>query len=149
MSTLRAARPADLPELNKLERLCFSPPWSEAMLREEIESPDALVLLAAEGNEGENVIGFAVFHLAGDQAELYQIAVSPAFRRCGTARKLLQAGGTWAVEKACGEVFLEVRASNTPAAALYESAGFEPIGRRRSYYTEPVEDALLYRKTIL
>lgn len=146
MSTVRAARPADLPELSELERLCFSPPWSEAMLLEEISSPEALALLAEEGNR---VIGFAVFHLAGDQAELYQIASCPAHRRRGTARELLRAGEKWAVENECGELFLEVRASNAPAAALYESAGFATIGRRRSYYSEPVEDALLYRKILV
>jgi len=88
------------------------------------------------------VAGFLVFReVAPDEREILNLAVDPAERRKGIAGRLLSevlavAKGTW---------FLEVRASNAAALQLYESAGFHRAGRRRNYYYEPAEDAIVMR----
>lgn len=83
------------------------------------------------------VAGFGV-HRATDEGEweLLNIAVAPEFRRRGVARELLAA-------LPAGRIFIEVRASNAAARALYESAGFRQVGVRRRYYHSPVEDGIV------
>lgn len=152
MIVTRVARPTDLPALMLLENSSFSPPWTESMFLEELNSADACVLAAElaaeEAAQLPQLVGFAVFHLAGDQTELYQIVCAADLRRRGVARLLLQEGEKWMRSRESSEVFLEVRASNGPAIALYESQGFTLLGRRKQYYSSPVEDALLYEKTL-
>ena len=145
MRRIRYAEAKDMPALCELERLCFSEPWTEAMLEAERSSPDA-ALLVAETEEG--VCGCAAFHRAGDQAELYRIAVRPEDRRRGYAADLLQVGESAAEGWGCTGLFLEVRRSNRPAAAVYESRGWHAIGIRNKYYVNPTEDAVLYAKEL-
>jgi len=88
------------------------------------------------------VAGFLATRLVGPgEREILNLAVDPAERRCGVARGLL--GDALARDKC--KWFLEVRASNTAAIRLYESAGFELAGRRPDYYREPVEEAIVMR----
>jgi ribosomal-protein-alanine N-acetyltransferase len=77
-----------------------------------------------------------------DTADIGNIAVSPEFRRQGIASLLLDT----ALNGMDADVFLEVRHSNTPAIALYEKYGFQPIGIRKNYYDNPREDAILMQK---
>lgn len=87
----------------------------------------------------EVVVGFLVTReTAPGETEILNMAVDPAFRRRGIGRRLLE-------PILRGEVFLEVRESNTGAQALYISLGFQVAGRRRRYYTDPPEDAIVMR----
>jgi ribosomal-protein-alanine N-acetyltransferase len=79
---------------------------------------------------------------------LENLLVSPAERRHGVANQLLQALLSRAAQTNSEAVFLEVRESNSPARLLYEKSGFQQTGRRKSYYSDPLEDAILYRFTI-
>jgi ribosomal protein S18 acetylase RimI-like enzyme len=79
---------------------------------------------------------------------LENIVVAPAARRKGLGKKLLAALVAAAKETNSAAVFLEVRESNAAARTLYETEGFEPTGRRKFYYTNPGEDAVLYRRTL-
>ncbi|MBR6951259.1 MAG: ribosomal protein S18-alanine N-acetyltransferase [Oscillospiraceae bacterium] len=142
---IRPARPEDLAGILTLERACFRPPWTERSLSEEMNDPDGLTLAALRGGR---LAGFCMMHRAGDQAELYQIAVCPEERRAGVALELLRSAETAAGGRGMGEAFLEVRASNAPAVGLYEKAGWRRLGTRRNYYVDPVEDALLYGKEL-
>jgi [ribosomal protein S18]-alanine N-acetyltransferase len=81
----------------------------------------------------------AVRSLGAGEAELLQVEVEEGYRRRGIASALLAA----ALE---GTVFLEVRAGNAGAIALYSTLGFAVVGRRRGYYADPVEDALVMEK---
>ena len=118
--------------LAELEKLCFSEPWSEKSLTEEIDNPAACFLVAMQQDE---VLGYGGMH---------NIAVFPEFRGHGVGRTLMAA----LIEKARenGGVFitLEVRTSNLPAIAMYRSLGFTEAGVRRNFYTEPREDALIF-----
>jgi [ribosomal protein S18]-alanine N-acetyltransferase len=86
-------------------------------------------------------------HLAPEW-ELENIVVAPSARRQGLGNRLLNALLAAARETHSASVFLEVRESNSAARTLYEKAGFKQTGRRKSYYTDPLEDAVLYRQTI-
>ncbi len=103
----------------------------------------------AETIEG-SAVGFAVaaaVRIAGATAEceLEFIFVSPAVRRMAVGRALLQAVLRWARELPAHDVWLEVRASNMQAMALYRNCGFAMVGRRSGYYVDPAEDAALLR----
>jgi len=83
------------------------------------------------------VAGFAVWReLGGGEWELLNIAVSGAFRRRGLGRRLV-------AELPAGRIFIEVRESNGAARRLYETCGFAAVGRRREYYSGPVEDGIV------
>jgi ribosomal-protein-alanine N-acetyltransferase len=113
--------------------------------------PDASGLLSsssasdAEG-EGVGVTGFAVASLLPPEAELELIAVDPAAQRRGLAHLLFAELAAELRAAQVNEMILEVRASNLPALTLYLSLGFVESGRRKDYYLNPVEDALLMHR---
>ena len=123
-----------------LERLCFSAPWTEAMLEEELFN-DTASFLVAEGEDG-SVLGYAGLHVVLDEGYIDNIAVRPEFRRQGIAEALLGVFLRFG-EAHLAFLTLEVRPSNTAAVALYEKHGFAEAGRRKQYYDNPTEDALL------
>lgn len=135
--------PADrshLPQLAALERACFSHPWSEAMLAEELYNDNAS-LVAAEGEDG-TVLGYGMVRAVLDEGCLERIAVVPAYRRQGVAEELLSAFLRFG-QAHLAFLTLEVREGNAPAIALYEKLGFREVGRRKNYYPERKEDAVL------
>lgn len=89
--------------------------------------------------------GLAAFQLAGGEASLDTLAVAPALRRRGVGRCLLRAALAALAAQGAGCCFLEVRLSNAPAIALYQSLGFAAVGRRPGFYRAPAEDALIMR----
>lgn len=89
--------------------------------------------------------GLAAFQLAGGEASLDTLAVAPALRRRGVGRCLLRAALESLAAQGAGCCFLEVRLSNAPAIALYQSLGFAAVGRRPGFYRAPAEDALIMR----
>ena len=130
-----------VPQIAALERLCFSQPWSETSLLEELENPAAHFIAAVEAGD---VLGYAGMHTVLGESYVDNIAVLPAHRGKGVGRALTEA--LIAQARAADGVFLtlEVRASNRPAIALYASLGFEPAGVRPNFYAAPREDALLF-----
>ena len=127
-----------------LERLCFSQPWNEAMLAEELYNPTASFLVA-EGENGE-VLGYAGLHVVLDEGYIDNVAVRPDCRRQGIADRLLDTFCRFG-QVHLAFLTLEVRPSNTAAVALYETHGFQEAGRRKGYYEDPTEDALLLTRT--
>ncbi len=100
------------------------------------------VLLVALNDSSAIVAVFSGWVVA-DEFEIDNIAVSPAFRQQGIAAKLLAKAIESAEDKGAIMAILEVRASNQPACALYEKFGFSVVGRRKDYYQNPPEDALI------
>lgn len=156
---IRPASVADIPSILKLEReSATAGHWTEGQYRQALQSegPTRLVLVAEDSQPGAASSGFAptaapaplgflvALHLPPEW-ELENIVVSSAIRRRGLGKQLLDAILTAARETSSTSVFLEVRESNASARTLYEKAGFEKTGCRSSYYTNPVEDAILYR----
>jgi ribosomal-protein-alanine N-acetyltransferase len=139
---LRPATAEDVPRLAQLERDAFPDPWDAAAFRSLLRSATNRVTVA---DDDGLVVGYTVVVRAADEGELANIAVAPERRGRGVGRRLLADALTRASADAVSAVYLEVRESNAAARHLYESAGFEAIGRRRRYYRSPDEDAVLMR----
>ncbi len=133
---LRPMEPSDLPAAMEIDSLCLPRPWSEAVWREELESPFGLYLILEEGGEIFGQIG--VRHVL-DELHITTLAIRPERRRRGHARALVNAA--LAAFPEARRVHLEVRPSNAAARELYEAMGFSTTGLRRRYYGD--EDALL------
>ena len=129
-----------VPQIAALEKECFSHPWSEEMLLEELWN-DSSVIITAEGEDG-TVLGYAGLQTVLDEGYINNVAVDPRFRRQGVAGQLVEAFLRFGAAK-LAFLTLEVRASNAPALTLYDKYGFTQAGRRRDYYDDPTEDALL------
>jgi ribosomal-protein-alanine acetyltransferase len=99
----------------------------------------------ALGEDG-SLLGYGGISLVADEAEIITVAVSPLCRRQGIARALMEHMLRLAAD-AHASVYLEVRASNTPARELYLSLGFAETGVRKNYYTSPREDAILMMRS--
>ena len=134
---------AHVASVANLEKICFSDPWSEKSVGEELKNELSLWLVAMEG---ERLAGYVGSQTVLGETDMMNVAVDPVFRRQGLGEKLIQS----LIEqlKAAGShcLTLEVRATNTPAIALYSKMGFQEIGRRPKYYRNPREDALILRK---
>ena len=132
-----------VPQIAQLEKICFSDPWSERSIASELENKLSCWLVAMEG---EQVAGYIGSQTVCGETDMMNVAVHPDHRRKGIAEALILAlvEELKAAESHC--LTLEVRASNAPAIALYEKLGFTEIGRRKNYYRNPKEDALILRK---
>ncbi len=102
--------------------------------------------LVSEARGG--VTGFLVGRQGAGEAEVLNLAVRLDQRRKGVATALLQAFLDAIASNRIRRVFLEVRASNAPAIALYERHRFSKTGRRRNYYRDPIEDAVIMERTL-
>ncbi|MCI8423809.1 MAG: ribosomal protein S18-alanine N-acetyltransferase [Lawsonibacter sp.] len=129
-----------IPQIAALEKACFSDPWSETLLEAELFDPQASFLVA-EDPEG-NVLGYAGLHAVLDEGYIDNIAVKPDARRHGVGSALLDVFCRFG-EVNLAFLSLEVRASNTPAIALYEKRLFRRAGLRKGYYQHPREDAVI------
>ena len=134
-----------LEELEKLERICFSRPWSRKMLAEELENQCAAFLVAEDRVSGR-VLGYAGLMVVADEGYITNVAVFPEYRRQGIAAQILQVFLQFAAANHLAFLTLEVRPSNAAAIALYQGFGFEEVGRRKNYYDLPKEDALILTK---
>ena len=131
------------PQIAYLETVCFHDPWSEKSIASELENALSLWLVAVEGDD---VIGYVGSQTVLGWSDMMNVAVHPDHRRKGVGEALVVAleEALKAQESTC--LTLEVRASNEPAKALYEKLGFIEVGRRKNYYRNPKEDALIMRK---
>ena len=134
---------AHVSSIAELEKICFSDPWSENSVASELKNPLSLWLVAVEGNR---LAGYIGSQSVEGEADVMNVAVHPDFRRCGVAEKLCIQLVALLKERDVHGLTLEVRASNTPAIALYEKLAFALVGRRPNYYRHPKEDALIMRK---
>jgi [ribosomal protein S18]-alanine N-acetyltransferase len=138
--TIRSAVLADVSALLAIERETVSAAhWTIEQYERRVN--EARVLVAEEENE---VCGFVCARVVAEQWEIENIAVSEFKRRRGIADELLQTVLSGARDHAATSVWLEVRESNDPARRLYEKHSFRESGRRREYYQNPLEDAVLY-----
>lgn len=145
---LRPMRSEDVPEVHALEEDIFPTPWSLKSYRFEVEhnpASEPLVVEARDGRSGVSIAAYIVPWLLVDEVHIANIAVAPRFRRLGLARRLLQHVLRRAARAGACSASLEVRAGNGAAQALYRGMGFEVVGRRKRYYRDNGEDALLMR----
>ena len=134
-----------MPAIHAIERAVFSDPWSARDFRDCVVS--GVPFLVAETVDG--VVGYVVTREAADEGEILNLAVAPAWHHRGVGRALVARVLAALAGRGVTRVFLEVRASNVAARALYEGAGFHEVGRRTRYYRRPVEDAVVLRAAIV
>jgi [ribosomal protein S18]-alanine N-acetyltransferase len=154
---IRSATLADVTSLIRLERQSATAGhWTEDQYRQALKSGSTkrlfLVIESSPttppSDAPTSILGFLVAQNIAPEWELENIIVATTARRKGLGKRLLQHLLAVAREANGDSVFLEVRESNTAARALYEKAGFVQTGRRKSYYTSPPEDAILYRRSL-
>ncbi len=127
------------------ENLSQAPHWPQSAYLS-VFNPESMprrIALVATGPQSDSILGFAVASLLPPQAELESIAVAPESQRLGLGQSLFQALAAELKAAGVGEFVLEVRASNQPALAFYQSLGFAKAGLRPGYYADPIEDAVL------
>lgn len=126
-----------------IEKKCFSVPWSENALRDELENPNAFFLTAlCDGSP----VGYVGSYGVCGESYITNIAVLPEYRRRGIGERLLNELIGHCKDENCTFLTLEVRKSNFAAITLYEKLGFERVGERKDFYEKPTENALLYTK---
>lgn len=127
-------------EIAQLERECFSDPWSEASLEEELYNPLASFIVAQRPDGA--VLGYAGLHAVMDEGYIDNIAVRSDYRGQGIADDLLDVFVRFG-QAHLAFLTLEVRPSNEAAIQLYYKHGFAQVGRRKDYYKQPREDAII------
>lgn len=145
---LREMSGADVQAVMAVERASQVVPWTEGMLRDCLKS-GYWNTVAEAGRDG--IVAFAILTAGGGDAHVLNIAVHPAHRRRGIARRLLAALMDEARARQSDQLFLEVRASNEPALNLYRDLGFAEVAVRRRYYPLPgggSEDAIIMARVL-
>jgi N6-L-threonylcarbamoyladenine synthase len=149
--TIRKARESDLDEIMRIENACFgSDAWSVQNMRDELVGQKRFYVVANAKSSADQLIAYAGLAIssATSQADIQTIAVSEDARGQGLGRALMNSLLAEARSKSLTEVFLEVRADNQTAEALYRSLGFEQIDVRKRYYQPDDVDALVMRLTL-
>lgn len=132
-----------LPDIAAIEEVCFSHPWSPVALEGELVRSDARIFCALER---DTVAAYGSMRMVLDEASIGNIACLPDFRGRGAGGQVLDALIACAKEAGMKRMLLEVRPSNTAAIVLYRSRGFVELGRRKGFYRDPTEDALMMEK---
>lgn len=127
----------------EIEKNCFSKPWSQKAIEAELNNENAYFYVLIFEN---NIIGYGGMHIAIDECYIANIAVLPDFQRKGFGKLITSYLISKAINLNCEFISLEVRPSNTIAISMYNSLGFEEVGRRRNFYTSPTEDGLIMTK---
>ena len=127
-----------LDEAIAIEARCFADPWSREMIASEIEHPGGAYFAACHG---KTLVGYAGMMQILDEGHIHNVAVTPAYRKKGIGRALIQAMIKHARENEINCLLLEVRAGNEAAISLYQGLGFKNLATRPNYYRNPCEDA--------
>lgn len=145
----------DLLEVVELEESCGLSRWGWEAYHAELANGGSAVMLVARprfgikiADEEKSLSGFLAARLQSGELHINNIAVRDIYRRQGLGRNLLEAALREAGIGGVREAFLEVRESNSSAQRLYQKCGFQIIGRRLKYYSNPQEDALVMKRLI-
>jgi [ribosomal protein S18]-alanine N-acetyltransferase len=135
----------DLGEIERIERRSYATPWSRSMFAGELAKPSSISLGAFDADEG-SLLGYLIISRYVDAWHVMNIAVDPEHHRRGIATMMLERLFEITSDDGRRGYTLEVRVSNGGAIKLYERLGFHARGRRRGYYTDNREDALIMWK---
>ena len=138
--TVSDAERGQVPDIARIERACFSDPWTEAQIASQLTDESHVFLAAAEN--GETLGYISLMHVL-DEGYIGNVAVAPEHRRQGVGRTLVEAMTARARALSLAFLTLEVRESNFPARTLYAACGYRDVGLRRDYYEKPRENAVL------
>jgi ribosomal-protein-alanine N-acetyltransferase len=138
----------DIPGVMEIENQSFPIPWGESSFRYELLENPYASLFVGRFRADPSVVTFACIWIVDQEMKINNIAVHPRVRAQGVGTRFLRFLLDHAAAQGCREVTLEVRPSNGAALALYRTAGFVPIGRRKQYYTDTHEDAIVMWRRI-
>ena len=136
---------ADLAEVMAIENVSFPTPWTEAMVMRELETPHSLHRVAERDG---HVAGYMISWLTPPEAMIMSVAVHPDLRGQGIGRALLEDSFRLFSQARLEAVWLEVRTGNLTAQSLYQKFGFREVYRRRGYYHDTGEDAIVMTKRL-
>lgn len=136
------AEEKDIPDIEELEKECFSTPWSQTALRDAMEGNTAFFI----AKKGEKTVGYVGISTVLDEGYITNVAVSQSDRKKGIGTALLNRVFSFARDNNLSFVSLEVRESNREAISLYTAFGFKQEGKRKDFYDKPKEDALILTK---
>jgi [ribosomal protein S18]-alanine N-acetyltransferase len=146
--TIREAGLADFFAIWEIEKLSFPTPWSRWSFLMELTQPHSHSLVAGPApSQPWQTWGYLIYWVVADEMHILNLAVHPSRRRQGIARELLAKALREARDQGVATAWLEVRPSNAAALALYASFGFREVGRRRGYYEDTGEEAILLALT--
>ena len=144
--SFREMAPGDAEQVEMVEKACFAIPWSRQSFWEEAANENTLYLLALDGEE---VIGYAGTWILAGEAQVTNVAILPEYRGQGVGTSLMKELVRRVRERGAAAMTLEVRPSNVPALALYRKFGMKEAGRRKGYYADNGEDAIIMWNTDL
>ncbi len=139
--TITEMKESDIEEVLVIEKKSFADPWSRRLFKETLSFPHSINFVM-RGETGI-LLGYINFYLIAEEAHMLNLAVHPDWRKKGMASRLLGHAIELLKRRHAARFFLEVRESNRDAIELYRKFGFEMIGRRKRYYVETNEDALV------
>ncbi len=144
---IRAMTPDDLEEIVKLEKECFTDPWSLSTFIQEVKYNHlASYVVVVDQSEPPVIVGYAGMWIIGDEAHITNVAVLPAYRGHGLGKALMVRKVKDSIVAGADKMSLEVRISNETAIQLYKGLNFKEAGIRRKYYEDNKEDALIMWK---
>ncbi|OPY78473.1 MAG: Acetyltransferase YpeA [Syntrophorhabdus sp. PtaU1.Bin153] len=135
----------DLDEVIEIEQLSFVSPWTRRLFEETLGSSISTSFVVKRGGL---TVGYIILYSVESEAHILNIAVHPEYRRKGYGASLINHVVDHFKARRVTEFFLEVREGNTGAISLYSRYGFEKIGKRKKYYTETNEDAVVMRLSL-
>ena len=139
MMHIKIATKENISDIAKIEQACFSAPWSEDSIAESLDNPASHFLIAYYGDEVAGYMGLQIF---SGEGYVTNVAVLPKFRGKGIAKALISEQ----MKNDMEFITLEVRESNVPAINLYTKMGFENMGIRPKFYSNPTENAIIMTK---
>lgn len=142
--TVKKAEQCHVPQIAEIEKNSIPQPWSEAAFAAALEDEKAVTLAAFCGDV---LCGFITGVYLLDTADIYSVAVSADYRKKGVGKRLLEEFFNQLPDEVQA-VNLEVRESNSPAIKLYEKIGFQSVGLRKNFYSDPRENAVLMTKIL-
>lgn len=150
---IRELMMGDIPAVAAMEQKYSGNPWSENALFTYFLRDDTILLVADENDTvptdedfNPRVVGFIGLVMMKPESDILDITVLPEKRNQGIARKMMTELFSRALKRGVTTTYLEVRPSNAPARHLYDKMAFQPIGIRKNYYTDPVEDAIAMKR---
>ena len=134
-----------IPQVLEIERASYPTPWSEAAFADQIVSTSSVTVVAMEAT---TVVGFLVAWIVVDQLHVANIAVACDHRRRGIGSEMMKWLLAEAAQRGCTTSTLEVRESNREARSMYSRLGYRSVSKRKTYYSNPPEDAVVMLKAL-
>jgi [ribosomal protein S18]-alanine N-acetyltransferase len=139
--TIEAMKESDLEKVLAIEKKSFADPWSRKLFRETLSFPHSVSFVMHGPDRA--LLGYINFYVIAQEGHMLNLAIHPAWRKKGFATRLLTHSLDYLKQQNAMHFFLEVREGNLDAIGLYRKFGFEIIGKRKRYYAETNEDALV------